>query len=383
MPNTQPPTTTWARLEEKAALTGDLPAHVYCHVGAEPGNLAEVRRAAGHPRCKAVKIFIGPSTGHGGLSPAAVEAHFRNAADVGLPVIVHAEDPDLIQAAAARVPHNTRHHGDLRPLEAELSAVRFAIELAQRYPVRLCIAHTTSAHVIEAAEASGIRDRIFVEVAAHHLVLASEQIGPPDEQRFKVNPPLRPEKERAALAARLTEGIDGLGSDHAPHTLAEKRQPYDLAPSGIPGVEYQLPLAVSWWREGRISLSRLVELTSGAAARFFGLNKGRVEVGADADLILVDPEAVWTVGQGDDRVASRCGYSLYAGMTLRGRVELTLVAGHVAWSRELGWPDPAPARWSPGGPLGELGGLARTRGTPRAPEAADSRAVPPGDSCCD
>jgi len=369
MPNTQPPTTTWARLEEKAALAEDLPAQVYCHFGAEPGNLAEARRGARHPRCKALKIFIGPSTGQGGLAPAAVAAHFRNAADAGVPVIVHAEDVDLIQAAAARFPHDARHHGDLRPLEAELSAVSFALELARRYPVRLCIAHTTSARVIELAEASGIRDRVFIEAAPHHLLLASEGIVPPDDNRYKVNPPLRPEAERAALAARLMEGIDGLGSDHAPHTLAEKRQPYDEAPSGIPGVEYLVPLAVSWWREGRISLGRLVELTSGAAARFFGLNKGRLAVGADADLILVDPEAVWSVGRGEDRVASRCGYTLYEGMTLRGRIELTLVAGRIVWSREAGWADAVPARWAgQGGPGG----------------SGESHAAPSsGAGCCD
>ncbi len=381
MPNTEPPTTTWDRLEGKAALTGDLPAQVYCHFGAEPDNLADVLRAARHPRCKALKIFIGPSTGHGGLAPAAVAAHFRNAADAGLPVIVHAEDVDLIRAEAARFPHDARHHGDLRPLEAELSAVRLALELARRYPVRLCIAHTTSARVIELAEASGIRERVFIEAAPHHLLLASEDIVPPGDNRYKVNPPLRPEAERAALAARLAEGIDGLGSDHAPHTLAEKRQPYDAAPSGIPGVEYLLPLAVSWWREGRISLARLIELTSGAAARFYGLNKGRLAVGADADLILVDPDAVWSVGRGEDRVASRCGYSLYEGMTLRGRIELTLVAGRVAWSREGGWPDAVPARWADQGgsggaaSSGGAGGGAETRLAVTARES--------GADCCD
>jgi dihydroorotase len=239
----------------------------------------------------------------------------------------------------------------LRPPEAELAAVRFALDLARRYPVRLCIAHSTLAGVIELAEASGVRDRVFVEATAHHLVLAAEQAvpraGDPSwDNRYKVNPPLRPETLRTALAARLAQGIDGLGSDHAPHTLAEKAQPYDAAPSGIPGVEYQLPLALSWWREGRIGLERFIELTSGAQARFFGLNKGRIAEGADADLILVDPDATWTVGAGGDTVASRCGYSLYTGMRLRGRVEATWVAGQVAWTRAGGWTGPVPPRWA-------------------------------------
>jgi dihydroorotase len=378
MPNTQPPTNTFERLEAKVALTTDLPANVFCHFGAEPENLEAVRLAARHPRCKALKIFIGPSTGHGGLAPAAVEAHFRNAAEAGLPVIVHAEDVDRIAAAAGRYPHDAWHHTDLRPLEAELAAVRFALELARRYPVRLCIAHTTSAQVIDLVEAGGVRGRVFVEVAPHHLLLAQERIGagedgrPGQDNRYKVNPPLRPEAVRAALAARLTAGIDGLGSDHAPHTPAEKRQPYDAAPSGIPGVEYQMPLAISWWREGRFSLERLIELTSGGAARFFGLNKGRVAEGADADLILVDPDAQWTIGRGDDRVASRCGYTLYEGMTVRGRIETTIVGGHVAWTRQGGWPDPVPARWRDANPPGS-GGRGEAHADPNAPR----------DPCCD
>jgi dihydroorotase len=373
MPNTQPPTTVFERLEAKVGLTSDLPAQVYCHFGAEPDNFAEVRYAARHPKCKAIKVFIGPSTGHGGLAPATVESHFRNAADLDLPVIVHAEDIDLINAAHSRFPHDARHHSDLRPLEAELSAVRFALSLAKKYPVRLTIAHSTSAEVIELAEQSGIRDRVFVEVTPHHLVLTSEHIVPADDNRFKVNPPLRPESVRGLLAARLVSGIDGLGSDHAPHTLAEKGQPYDAAPSGIPGVEYQMPLAISWWREGKITIDRLIELTSGGVARFYGLNKGRVAEGADADLILVSPDETWTVGRGDDAVASQCGYSLYEGLALKGRIEMTLVAGQIAWTRAEGWKAPVPPRWATSGSSGS-GGRAG---------AHQVLHVTAHDSCCD
>jgi dihydroorotase len=165
------------------------------------------------------------------------------------------------------------------------------------------------------------------------LLLAAEDIGPPLENRFKVNPPLRSEAARAALFARLPAGIDGLASDHAPHTLAEKQAPYDEAPSGIPGVEYLFPLALDWWRRGTLTLERLLALTSGNAARWFGLNKGRLAVGADADLVLVDPDARWRIGEGDDRVASLCGWTVYAGRELLGRPELTVVGGRIAYER--------------------------------------------------
>lgn len=353
MPNTRPPTTTLRALEDKLERAEGCPAHLYFHFGAEPDNLAEVRAAARHRRVKALKVFMGPSTGHGGLAPEVVEAHFRQCAEIGLPVIVHAEDLDVIQGQAGRHAPQAARHGNWRPLEAELAAVRQALALAAKYPVRLCLAHNTSARVVELAERSGIRERVFVEAAAHHLVLAAEQIVPPEDNRYKVNPPLRPEFERAALFRRLADGIDGLGSDHAPHTLAEKAQPYLQAPSGIPGVEYQFPLALSWWRQGHIALERLMDLTSGNAARFFGLNKGALEPGKDADIVLVDPDARWTIGADGDAVASKCGWTLYDGMAVHGRVEATIAAGRVVWTRAGGWTDPdRPAQAARGGGLG-------------------------------
>jgi len=355
MPNTVPATASLAALEDKAERARGCPATLYFHFGAEPNNLADVREAARHPCVKALKVFMGPSTGHGGLAPEHVEAHLRNAADAGLPVIVHAEDLDLIRAQSGRHPPLAARHGDLRPLQAELAAVRQALALAARYPVKLCIAHTTSVQVVEAVMASGLQDRVFLEVAAHHLVLAAERIAPPEDNRFKVNPPLRPESERAALFSRLRSGIDGLGSDHAPHTLREKALGYAEAPSGIPGVEYQFSLALTWWRSGGLDLQLLVDLTSANVARFFGLNKGALRPGYDADVVLVDPGARWTIGEDGDTVASRCGWTLYTGMGMQGRVEVTIAAGRIVWSRADGWSDADRPR------LGEVHGAAAHR----------------------
>jgi dihydroorotase len=337
MPNTNPRTTTLAALEQKLALAQGAPANLLFNFGAEPDNLAEVRRAARHPAVKALKIYMGPSTGQGGLAPPAVQAHFRQAAELDLPVMVHAEDLEQIEANAARHPHDVRHHHLLRSGAGELAAVRQALGWAREYGVRLYLAHCTQAGAIRLAAESGIRERVFVEVCPHHLLLSVEGIAPPVENRYKVNPPLRTEAERAALFACLAGAgglaIDGLGSDHAPHTLAEKEAPYDTAPSGIPGVEYLFPLALDWWRRGTLSLERLIALTSGNAARYFGLPKGSLAVGADADLVLVDPDARWRVAEGDDRVASRCGWTVYDHRELLARPEVTVVAGRVVYER--------------------------------------------------
>ncbi|HKI99874.1 MAG TPA: dihydroorotase family protein [bacterium] len=331
MPNTSPRTTTLAALEAKVALAAGAPANLLFNFGAEPDNADEVRRAAAHPAVKALKIYMGPSTGQGGLPPDDVQAHFRLAAELDLPVMVHAEDLERIEANAARHPHDAYHHHLLRSSEGELAAVRQALDWAREYGVRLYLAHCTVPGAIRLAEESGIRERVFVEVCPHHLLLSVESIAPPVENRYKVNPPLRTEAERAELYACLGKGIDGLGSDHAPHTLAEKEQPYDQAPSGIPGVEYLFPLALDWWRRDAISLERLIALTSGNAARWFGMPKGAVAVGADADLVLMRPDAEWTIAEGDDQVASQCGWTVYGGRHLRGRPEVTLVSGRVVY----------------------------------------------------
>ncbi len=331
MPNTSPRTTTLAALEQKASLARGALANLYFNFGAEPDNLDEVRKAASHPAVKALKIYMGPSTGQGGLAPAAAEAHFRLAAELGLAVMVHAEDLAQIEANAALYPHDVRHHHLLRSSAGELAAVRTALRWASTYGTRLYLAHCTLADVVRLAEDNGMRERVFLEACPHHLLLSVEEIASPAENRYKVNPPLRTDAERAALFSLLRDGIDGLGSDHAPHTLAEKEAPYEEAPSGIPGVEYLLPLALHWWREGEIGLARLIDLTSAHAARYFGLNKGRLEPGYDADLVLVEPDARWTIARGDDRVASKCDWTLYAGRSVRARPMVTIVAGRVVY----------------------------------------------------
>lgn len=332
MPNTSPNTDSMEALEQKLELGQGAPANLLFNFGAHPENLEEVRRAAKHPAVKAIKIYMGPSTGMGGLAPDAVDAHMRQAAEIGLPVMVHAEDVEMIDANQGAFPHDARHHGDLRGLDAELSAVRSALAMAESYGVKLYLSHVTSARVLQLAAESGLGEHAMTEVCPHHLVLCTADITEPVENRFKVNPPLREPEERAALLAELAGGIGCLGSDHAPHTMEEKRQPYDNAPSGIPGVEYLLPFALNWWREGRITLERLIALTSGNAARYFGLNKGSLAAGKDGDVVLADPDAQWRIGEDGDAVASKCGWSPYAGMALRGRPMMTIVGGRLVYT---------------------------------------------------
>ncbi len=334
MPNTMPRTTTLQALQQKIHLAQGAPCHLLFHFGAEADNLDQVRQAAKLDCVKALKIYMGPSTGQGGLAPEHVEKHFANAADIGLPVIVHAEDLEwIVSHAQEEANPDVKAHHRLRGLQAELNAVSQALEWATRYQAKLHLAHSTSAQVVELAAKSGLGKNVLVEACPHHLALSVEDIAPPQENRYKVNPPLRPRSEQQALFACLPKGIDCLASDHAPHTLQEKQTPYAQAPSGIPGVEHLFPLGITWWQQGKISLERLIDLSSANLARFWGLNKGVVAEQADADLVLLDPHKNWRIGRGEEgRIASKCAWSVYDGWEMRGKIEATIVSGKVVYS---------------------------------------------------
>ncbi len=151
-----------------------------------------------------------------------------------------------------------------------------------------------------------------------------------------MNPPIRSGAHRDGLWHWVGQGVvDVIGSDHAPHTLEEKARPYPDSPSGMPGVQTLLPLLLDHVAAGRLSMQRLIDLTSAGAERIFGIvGKGRIAVGYDADFSIVDRAARWTVDQ--SWLASRAGWSPFTGMTLTGRPIGTIVRGRLAmWDGDL------------------------------------------------
>jgi len=139
--------------------------------------------------------------------------------------------------------------------------------------------------------------------------------------------------------------VDVLGSDHAPHSLEEKSKPYPASPSGMPGVQTLVPVMLDQVNQGRLSLARFVDLTSAGPQRLFGIaGKGRIAVGYDADLTLVDLKAEKTIE--NEWIASKCGWTPFAGRKVMGWPIGTVVRGHVAmWEGVLGEPKGAPVRF--------------------------------------
>lgn len=183
------------------------------------------------------------------------------------------------------------------------------------------------------------RDIASVEVTPQHLTLAGPQAYDELGTYAQMNPPIRDARHRAALWKALEQGIvDVIGSDHAPHTKEEKADAYPHSPSGMPGVQTLLPLMLHHMSEGKLSLEKLVSLTSLNAKKLFRLkDKGEVMEGGHADLTFVDLKAEKVIDEA--WLASRCGWSPFTGMTIKGWPVGTMVRGQrVMWEGELQTP---------------------------------------------
>jgi len=248
-----------------------------------------------------------------------------------IPVIDHAEDPSL---AAGGVMHEgaVSLRLGLRgiPSEAEEVMVARDIALAQLTGGRLHIAHVSAAgsvRRVRAARASGIE--VTAEVTPHHLWLVDEAVGPYDTNA-KMAPPLRTEADREALREGLRDGtIDAIATDHAPHHRDEKDVEFDCAHNGVVGLETLLPLTLRLVREGLLDLPTAIAKISSEPAAILRLPVGRLEVGALADLALVDPELEWTVEAANLKTKSK--NTPFLSWPMRGRALVTLVGGEVVY----------------------------------------------------
>ena len=299
MPNTSPPVVDREQLEAKAGhVVGQAAVDVLLYASpTEPRALAALARTAG-----AFKLYLGPTTNmETPPAPAELPMLVRRLAELGLPLAVHAEDPARFRATS--IPRDPKGWNGARPPEAEREAVEWLDDAPDR--LRLHIAHVTTPGVAERLRARG---RSF-EATPHHLLL-SERSG--NDPRFKVNPPLRSEADRAGLWDAFTRGeVPMLASDHAPHAREAKDRPFERAPAGVPGVQTMLPLLLARVRSGDLGLDRLIAAACDRPARWLGQPLGRIAPGHRANLVVVDfRRRVNVVGRS---LASPCGWSPFEG----------------------------------------------------------------------
>lgn len=268
---------------------------------------------------------------------------------------IHAENNEMVKRVTARLRAAGRKdpvaHCESRPVFAELDAVRRCIAYAERTGVRLQIAHVSAGVVADAihdAKAHGAR--VTAETCPHYLFLTDEdmpRLGP----YGKINPPLRSRADQEGLWRRVLDGtIDVIGTDHSPYRPDEKARGADdiwLAPPGAPGFEQAPRVMLDAALRGRWSLPKLVELTSARAARLYGLApaKGSLHPGADADFVLVDPGAEEVLEDGKGFSKASPIDRLYAGRTVRGRIEATYVRGRAVFRRGAIVAEPGWGRW--------------------------------------
>lgn len=335
MPNTLPSATSQDELEAKYARAAETSAANYAfHFGATNDNLDTVR-ALDPQTVPGLKIFLCASTGNLLVDdPAILEALFR---DSPVPVLTHCEDPDIIHAnmAVARDHYGDAiqpwQHPQIRSRDACVASTKQAIELAQRHDTQLHVLHVSTAD--EAALfAPGRIDgkRITAETCVHFLHFDADDYARL-ANRIKCNPAIKDAADREELTAALADGrMDILATDHAPHLLEEKDQPYVKAPSGLPLVQFSLQSALEHVRAGRLTLERLVEAACHAPARLFQVHeRGFLREGYHADLVLVDPTTDYTVTA--DKVESLCAWSPFAGETFAHSIRATFVNGALAW----------------------------------------------------
>lgn len=334
MPNTKPNTDSEAAVADKLQRAYH---RMWCdhafYVGATNHNAEQLAELERLPGTAGVKIFMGASTGDllvsddANLARVLASGHRR--------VAIHAEDEFRMQERLGeRVPGDPSSHPVWRDDESAILATRRILRLARAARRRIHVLHVTTPAELELLGQH--KDIATCEVTPQHLTLAGEEAYPSIGTFAQMNPPIRSGAHRDGLWHWLRQGVpDVLGSDHAPHTLAEKAKPYPDSPSGMPGVQTLLPLMLNHVAEGRLTLQRLIDLTSAGPQRIFGLvGKGRIVPGYDADFTVVDLKARWTVEE--SWLASRCGWSPFTGMALTGRPVGTIIRGNrVMWEAQL------------------------------------------------
>lgn len=320
------------------------------------GGLDEIGRIAGAGACAfKVSTYEAHPVRFPRIPDGEMLEAFRRIAGTGLPVAVHCENQDIVDrgvAAARRAGLvGPLAHGRSRPPVSETEAVGRVLEIAADAGVRVHVVHASvprSFDLVERYRAEGVR--VSAETCIHYLVLdeeAMERLGP----LGKINPPLRSPGHVAGLWQYLaSHRIDQVTSDHAPWTLVRKNNHEDIFEnaSGAPGVETLLPLLFHYGvTTGRITILDLARLLAEHPARNFGLfpRKGTLAPGSDADLVVLDPGAGWTVRA--EELHSGAGWTPYEGMELRGRVTVAIVRGRLAYQNGRVLARPGDGRFIP------------------------------------
>lgn len=333
MPNTDPLTTSESALADKVRrATGRMHCDFAFWVGGTRDNAAYVGELERLPGAAGIKVFMGSSTGsllvEDDEGVASILRNTRRRA------AFHSEDEFRLRARLGeRVEDDPSSHPVWRDEIAALNCTQRLVRLARQARARIHVLHVSTAEEIDFLE--GHKDVATCEATPHHLTFTAEdyaRLG----TLLQMNPPVRAARHRTGIWRGVEQGIvDVLGSDHAPHTLAEKARTYPASPSGMTGVQTLVPVMLDHVNAGRLTIERFVDLTSHGPQRIFGMaRKGRIAAGYDADFTIVDlkrRETITNAGQG-----SRAGWTPHDGRSVTGWPVGTIIRGRrVMWEGEI------------------------------------------------
>ena len=339
MPNVNPPSVSQPLLAEKYQIgAANSLANYSFFMGATNDNLDEVLRTNPRNVC-GIKAFMGSSTGNMLVdNPVTLENLFSQCPML---IATHCEDEATVRENTAFWKAKLEASGEtatanlhpiIRNVDACYISSSFAVDLAKKHNTRLHVLHlTTEKELSLFSNALPLsKKRITAEVCVHHLYLNDSQYDKLGNL-IKCNPAIKSKNDQdALLKALLDDRLDIIATDHAPHTWAEKQQPYFAAPSGLPLVQHTLNLMLSFYFDGKMSLEKIVEKMCHAPADCFNVEKrGYLDEGNWADVVVVDLEKTTHVSK--ENILYKCAWSPLEGQILRGSIDATIVSGHLAY----------------------------------------------------
>ncbi len=337
MPNTNPQTTTIELLEEKFALAKEKSIANYSFMfGGTNDNLDEILKV--DPKTVAgLKLFLGSSTGNMLVDNESVlEKIFSS---TPLLISVHCEDEQTIKENLAKYKEQygddipVKFHHLIRSEEACYISSSRAIELAKKTGARLHVFHLSTAKEMSlfTNKIPLEEKKITAEVCVHHLWFTNEDYDKKGNL-IKWNPAVKTQADKDALWEALLDGrIDVIATDHAPHTLEEKKNPYTSAPSGGPLVQHAVVAMFEAFHQGKISIEKIVEKMAHNPAKLFQIEKrGFIKQGYFADLVIVNAGLPWSVKK--ENILYKCGWSPFENFTFKSRITHTFVNGELVYN---------------------------------------------------
>ena len=333
MPNTKPLTTSAEALEDKIRRGRH---RMHCDfafwVGGTRDNAKDVAELERLPGAAGIKVFMGSSTGNLLVEDdEGVRSILKN---TRRRAAFHSEDEfRLKDRENLRVEGDPSSHPVWRDEIAALQCTHRLVRIARETGARIHVLHISTAEEIDFLQ--GHKDVATCEATPHHLTLSADEYATLGNL-IQMNPPVRDKRHRDGIWKGIDQGIvDVLGSDHAPHTLEEKQKPYPASPSGMTGVQTLVPIMLDHVNAGKLSLERFVDLSSHGPNRIFGMaRKGRIAVGYDADLTIVDMKRRETITH--EQAGSKAGWTPYHSKTVTGWPVGTFVRGiKVMWEAEV------------------------------------------------